>query len=299
MRTIADRYQLVAPIGRGGMGQLWEGVDQRLNRSVAVKLIDPGELASENSARRRFYREARITARFLHPGVPVVYDYGDDGGLYMVMELVSGESIGKLKDEQGALPVSWAAYIGAQVCAVLAAAHAAGLVHRDVKPENLMLCPNGMVKVIDFGVAASLVPGEFSRITQPGQIPGSARYMAPELIDGAEAGRASDLYTVGCVLYELFTGLRPFESRDLLTEISRSQSEEPPPMAEDVPAELEDLTLRLLDKDPGRRPDDAASVYHELRPWVRKPPPLPGWIVPDLTADPVHMYSALMAELGQ
>ncbi|WP_289009706.1 serine/threonine-protein kinase [uncultured Thermomonospora sp.] len=297
MRTIAERYQLVAPIGRGGMGQLWEGLDLRLNRQVAVKLIATGDLAAQNQIRRRFYREARITARFRHPGVPAIYDYGDDGDLFMVMELVVGEPIDRLRDEQGALPVPWATYIVAQVCAVLAAAHSAGLVHRDIKPDNLMLCPNGLVKVVDFGVATSIA-GEFSQITEPGEIPGSARYTAPELFDGVEADRASDLYTVGCVLYELLTGRRPFASKDLLTEINRCRTEDPPPM-DDVPGELEELTRRLLAKDPARRPPDAASVYWELRSWARKPPPLPGWVGPDVCHDPVHMYSALTAELGQ
>lgn len=297
MRAIADRYRITSAIGRGGMGEVWEGVDLRLNRPVAIKLINPAELTAGNEARRRFIREARITARLRHPGVPVVYDFGDDGHLFMVMESLPGETVGKLKDEYGPLPPSWAAFIGAQVCAVLTAAHRANLIHRDVKPENLMLCPDGTVKVIDFGVATSLGPGEFSKITQSGQVPGSARYMAPELIDGADASRASDLYTVGCVMYELLTGARPFESRDLLQEIARSQEEDPPSMP-GVPEELEDLTLRLLAKRPEQRPDSAATVYRSLRPWVRDLPPLPGWVAPGLSDDPAHMYSVLIANLG-
>ncbi|WP_211589199.1 serine/threonine-protein kinase [Microbispora sp. H11081] len=297
MRTVADRYRITSPIGRGGMGEVWEGTDLRLNRPVAIKLINSADLALEKEARRRFNREARITARLRHPGVPVVYDFGDDGDLYMVMEALRGESVGKLKDEVGSLPVSWAAFVCAQVCAVLAAAHEAGLLHRDVKPENLLLCGDGAVKVIDFGVAASLGASEFSRITQSGQVPGTARYMAPELVEGENASRASDLYTIGCVLYELLTGTRPFESRDLLREIVRSKEEDPPPMA-GVPAELEELTHRLLIKDPARRPSDATEVYRSLLPWVRDLPPLPGWVAQDLSTDPVHMYSTVIASLG-
>jgi non-specific serine/threonine protein kinase len=296
MKTIAGRYRITSAIGRGGMGEVWEGVDLRLNRPVAIKLSRPAEPAMEQETRRRFHREARITARLRHPGVPVVYDYGEDGHLYMVMESLPGETVGKLKDEHGPLPPPWAAFICAQVCAVLAAAHAADLIHRDVKPENLMLCPDGTVKVIDFGVATSLGVGEFSKITEAGQVPGSARYMAPELINGAEASRASDLYTVGCVLYELLTGSRPFESPDLLEEIARGQEEDPPPML-GVPAELEELTLRLLAKSPDGRPESAASVYRDLRPWIRDLPPLPGWVKADLSHDPAHMYSVLIAYL--
>ncbi|WP_433500848.1 serine/threonine-protein kinase [Sphaerimonospora sp. CA-214678] len=296
MRTVADRYRITSPIGRGGMGEVWEGTDLRLNRPVAIKLINSDDLTSEKDARRRFHREVRITARLRHPGVPVVYDFGDDGDLFMVMEALRGDSVGKLKDEEGSLPVPWAAFIAAQVCAVLAAAHRADLIHRDVKPENLVLCRDGTVKVIDFGVATSLGAGEFSKITQSGQIPGSARYMAPELIQGAQASRASDLYTIGCVMYELLTGARPFESRDLLTEIARSQKEDPPPM-HGVPAELEALTRGLLAKRPERRPESAESVYRRLLPWIHRLPPLQGWVDRDLSTDPVHMYSAVISNL--
>ncbi|MFD0471007.1 serine/threonine-protein kinase [Nonomuraea thailandensis] len=236
MRTVADRYRITSPIGQGGMGEVWEGKDLRLNRPVAIKLISTADLASAEDARRRFSREARITARLSHPGVPVVYDFGNDGDLFMVMESLPGDSVGKLNDEYERLPYPWVAFIGAQVCAVLAAAHDAGLIHRDVKPENLVLCPNGMVKVIDFGVATSLGAGEFSTITGYGQIPGSARYMAPELLDGKPASRASDLYTVGCLLYELCTGSRPFQHDDLLREITRSRTEDPPAMEGFPPA---------------------------------------------------------------
>ncbi|MEU7746718.1 serine/threonine-protein kinase [Nonomuraea sp. NPDC049158] len=297
MRTVAERYKITSPIGQGGMGQVWEAKDLRLNRPVAIKLIRSADLVSAADARRRFSREARITARLSHPGVPVVYDFGNDGDLFMVMEALPGDTVGKLKDEHGCLPYPWAAFIGAQVCAVLAAAHNAELIHRDVKPENLVLCPNGMVKVIDFGVATSLGASEFSTITAVGQIPGSARYMAPELVDGEPASRASDLYTVGCLLYELLTGSRPFQHDDLLREIARSQQEEPAPI-EDVPDELEGLIRWLLAKSPGRRPETAVAVYQQLLPLIRDLPPLHGWVSRNISADPVHMYAAALSSLG-
>ncbi|MEU6730457.1 serine/threonine-protein kinase [Nonomuraea wenchangensis] len=297
MRTIAERYKITSPVAQGGMGEVWAGKDLRLNRAVAIKLISSADLVSAEDARRRFSREARITARLSHPGVPVVYDFGNDGDLFMVMESLPGDSVGKLKDECERLPHPWVAFIGAQVCAVLAAAHDAGLIHRDVKPENLVLCPNGMVKVIDFGVATTLGAGEFSTITGPGQIPGSARYMAPELLEGEPASRASDLYTVGCLLYELCTGSRPFQHVDLLREIARSRLEDPPAM-EGVPAELEALIRRLLAKRPEQRPDSAVTVYQGLRPWIRDLPPLYGWVDRDVSADPVHLYAAALSGLG-
>jgi non-specific serine/threonine protein kinase len=279
------------------MGQVWNGMDLRLNRPVAVKLIASADLAGEADARRRFNREARITARLRHPGVPCVYDFGNDGDLFMVMESLPGATVGALKDEHDRLPAAWVACIGAQVCAVLEAAHRADLLHRDVKPDNLMLGPNGTVKVIDFGVATSLDAGEFSTITDAGQIPGSARYMAPELIEGEAASRASDLYAVGCLLYELLTGARPFQHDDVLREITRRRKEDPPAM-DGVPDELEQCTRHLLAREPERRPDSAASVYRTLQPYIEHLPPLYGWVNQDLGADPVRMYSAVVGDLG-
>ncbi|MEU9832041.1 serine/threonine-protein kinase [Streptosporangium sp. NPDC048047] len=300
MRTIAGRYKLAGPIARGGMGTVWQGSDLRLNRPVAVKLICEEELAARKDAIRRFYREARITARLRHPGVPVVYDFGsDDGELFMVMEYLDGHMVQDVIAEHAPLPVAWAALIGAQVCAVLAAAHGAGLIHRDIKPGNLVVCADATVKVIDFGVATSFGPTEFSQITAAGQVPGTARYMAPELLGGAEASRSSDLYTVGCLLYELLTGSRPFASKDLLTEIDRSRREDPSPMRRpDVPRELKELTFRLLAKSPEGRPDDVARVFEILAPLVRTVPPLPGLVNSDLSTDPVHMYAAAVQRVG-
>ena len=294
-RDIAGRYRITSPIGRGGMGEVWNGTDLRLNRPVAIKLVGVPEVDRE--LRRRFHREARITARLSHPGVPTIYDFGQDDELFLIMESLPGDSVGKLLDEHGALPPSWAAFIGAQACAVLAAAHAAGLIHRDVKPENLMLAPDGAIKVIDFGVATS-TGDEFSRITQTGQIPGTAHYMAPELLRGAEANRLSDLYAVGCLLYELLAGVRPFESRHILDEITRSQSEPPPPLDGDVPSDLAALVDELLAKAPESRPQDALAVYARLRPWISGVAPIPGWTSRDLQTDPTHLYTAALAHLG-
>jgi non-specific serine/threonine protein kinase len=296
MRIIADRYQITSPIGRGGMGEVWNATDLRLNRPVAVKLVRVPEDDLERDVRRRFHREARITARLRHPGVPVVYDFGQDDDLFIAMEALPGGSVAELLGEHGALSVPWATFIGTQVCAVLAAAHDAELLHRDVKPENLVLDPDGSVKVIDFGVATS-TGDDFSKITQSGQIPGTAKYMAPELISGEDASRSSDLYTVGCLLYELLTGHRPFASENPVRELSRITSEPAPPL-EDVPAELAALTAALLSKDPYQRPTDALTVYEGLRPWTCGLTPIPGWTTADLTRDPGHLYTKALATLG-
>src|SRR5690606_11628592 len=158
---IGDRYARGKPLGVGGMGQIWEGTDDRLNRRVAIKVIRPG-LHDRSAARRRFYREARILARLRHPGIPALYDFGThDDELFIVMELVpAAVSLRDLIAERGddLLPVPWPALIGAQFCAALAAAHTAGLIHRDLTPSNIVLAPDGTVKILDFGVATAVDP---------------------------------------------------------------------------------------------------------------------------------------------
>ncbi|GAA0963003.1 serine/threonine-protein kinase [Actinocorallia libanotica] len=274
MRTIADRYRLVGPLGRGGMGQVWEGSDLRLNRRIAVKLIHRADLANAQEAVRRFHREARITARMSHPGVPAVYDFGNaDDELFVAMEYIEGQTVSDLIAEESPLPVPWAAYLAAQACSVLAAAHAGGLVHRDIKPSNLLLTRHGAVKVIDFGAAAAPGLPQFSRITQTGQVPGTARYVAPELYEGVSAGPSSDLYAVGRLLEELLGEERY-----------------------DVPSALVSLVDALLLEDPQDRPSDATGVFTALHAFIGPLPHLPGALASDLRTDPTHLYTTTQAK---
>ncbi|MFG2243744.1 serine/threonine-protein kinase [Spirillospora sp. NPDC048823] len=282
---IGDRYTRGEPLGIGGMGQIWEGTDDRLNRKVAIKVIRPG-LPDRPAARRRFYREARILARLHHPGIPALYDFGaHDDDLFIVMELVPrAVTLRDLIAERGddLLPVPWTALIGAQFCAALAAAHGAGLIHRDLTPSNIVLSPDGTVKILDFGVATALDPAEFSAITHPGETPGSAHYIAPELDGYATADARSDLYSAGCVLHELLTGRHPaalsVAFRDALPE----------PVAHVVEA--------LLTDDPAARPATAADVVHTLLPHARDLPPLPGYYAPAPNA-PTHLYATALSNL--
>lgn len=301
MRVILGRYQLVAPIASGGMGTLWEGTDRRLNRKIVVKLIRPGK-RRDSAAMRRFNREARITARLGHPGVPVLYDFGaDQGELFMVIEHVSGVTIADLIAEVVPVPVAWAAAIVAQVCAVLAAAHEQQLVHRDLKPSNVMIRPDGSVKVLDFGLAAALTPGEFSQITRAGELPGTASYMAPEVAAGEQAEPASDLYSMGCLLYELLTGTTVFENSDPVAEIEAHLSRQPAPVRSsrpEVPGELDALTSELLAKVPSARPPDAWSVFARLLPYVADVPPLPGVIRPADTPNPFQLYAIVQERIA-
>ncbi|HEX3964821.1 MAG TPA: serine/threonine-protein kinase [Trebonia sp.] len=301
MRVILERYALTKPIGSGGMGTLWEGTDIRLNRRIAVKQIRR-DLSQDHAAMRRFTREAQITARLSHPGVPVIYDFGTDGEeLFIAMEYVDGVTIAQLIDEVVPVPIGWAAAIVTQVCAVLAAAHEQQLVHRDLKPANVMIRPDGSVKVLDFGLAAALDPGEFSLITQVGETPGTAFYIAPEVASGEQATPASDLYSVGCLLYELLTGSVVFAGLDPVAEIEAHLSEQPPlasAFRSDIPADVDMLARELLAKSPFGRPPDAHAVVERLLPLVADLPPLPDIVEPSAGLTPAQLYSLLQPRLA-
>jgi serine/threonine protein kinase len=301
MRVILERYELAVPIASSGMGTLWEGVDRRLNRKIVIKLIRPGK-RRDSGAMRRFNREARITARLGHPGIPVLYDFGtDEGELFMVMEHVDGVTIADLIAEVVPVPIPWAAAIVAQVCAVLAAAHEQLLVHRDLKPSNVMIRPDGSVKVLDFGLAAALTPGEFSQITRAGEIPGTASYMAPEVAEGQQAEPVSDLYSVGCLLYELLAGTAVFADSDPVAEIESHLSREPVSVRSlrpEVPVELDALTRELLAKVPSARPSDARSVFARLLPSATDLPPLPGVIKSASVPNPSQLYAILQERIS-
>jgi uncharacterized membrane protein YsdA (DUF1294 family) len=273
--TIAGRYRLVSPLGRGGMGQVWEAADARLGRKVAVKLLTAGAFAADPGFAldvRRFTREATVTAGFTHPSVPAVFDAGTyDGGLYLVMELVHGCTIGDLVAEQGPLPVAWAAGIAGQVAAVLAVAHERGTVHRDIKPQNVMLTSDGTAKVLDFGVAGI----GSQRLTSTGVAVGTPGYIAPEQLNDLPATPQTDLYALGCLLYEMLAGEPVFTAASTAGLIRMHLEQPPPPLhRRDMPPELASLVWQLLEKDPAWRPADARQVYDLLLPFVSPPGPL-------------------------
>lgn len=301
---LAGRYDLSAPLGRGGMGQVWEGSDRQLgNRKVAVKLLtnelitartDPEELV------QRFAREAAFTARLQHPGVPAVYDAGAyGGGLYLVMELIEGHTIGDLIAEEGPLPVPWVAAITAQVCAVLTVAHGRGLVHRDLKPQNLMLTGDGSAKVLDFGVATVLDAAGVPRITKTGDTVGTPAYMAPEQLRGERVTPHSDLYAIGCVMYEMLAGRPVFEATSPHA-LSYKHLQEPPASIgrSDVPPQLEWLVQRLLAKEPRDRPGDAREVYEGLLGHVGPAAPIGGIVLSPATLSGHHLYAQALVRLA-
>lgn len=273
-KVIADRYELTAPIKHGGMGEVWRGYDTVLDRDIAVKLIRPQIIASDEDREElvgRFRREARVTAKVEHPGVPAVYDAAFDGStdqLFIVMQLVHGVSVSDVLAEQGALPVPWAASVGAQICSVLSYAHAVPIVHRDLKPGNVMIARGGVVKVLDFGIAA-LLRNDVTKLTSTGRVVGTKPYMSPEQIRNLPVTPQTDLYAFGCLLHEMLSGQRAFDADDEIALMYQHLEEDPKPLREldpEIPGELENLVFELLAKHPADRPENAWAVYDRLAP---------------------------------
>lgn len=256
------RYRLDQVLGRGGMAVVWRADDQRLGRSVAVKVIDRAEL-DDPSALARFDREARIVASLTHPNIVTVHDVGvEDGVPYLVMELVTGRSLAD-RLTKGAMPVDEAVRIAGQVCAALDAAHAAGIVHRDVKPANILMAPIGAVKVCDFGIAHG-PDGAWSRA---GTATGTSEYMAPEQVAGSAGDHRADLYALGCVMYAMLTGQPPFYGGTPQQVGWQHLHDTATPLASrraDLVPELSELVDQLLSKDPAARPASAADVLARL-----------------------------------
>jgi serine/threonine protein kinase len=221
-RLIQGRYRLLDLIGRGGMGEVWRARDESLGRQVAVKCLKPLGQHHDNSftrvLRERFRREARVAAALQHRGVTVVHDFGEsDGVLYLVMELLDGRNLSQLLEDnkQHPLPVADIVEIAEQAAAALAYTHQQGIVHRDLKPANIMRLGDGTVKICDFGIARlGHDIGFTSRLTGTGIAMGTPHYMSPEQIGGDQVDHRSDLYSFGCVLYEIATGAPPFDLDD-------------------------------------------------------------------------------------
>lgn len=271
-RIIADRYELSVAVGRGGMGQVWKAYDRTLQRRVAVKLLRSdlvGGSTDRATLERRFLRECRVTAGIDHPGLVTVYDAGmDEGDLYLVMQLLDGMDLADLIAEQEPVPWEWAVAVAAQICSVLAAIHAAPVVHRDLKPRNVMVRRDGTVKVLDLGVAAVLDP-DSTKLTSTGALPGSPAYMAPEQALTGLAEPRSDLYALGCLMYEMLAGRAPFTAPTALAVLQRHLTDRPDPIGThrpDVPSGLDRLVADLLEKQPEDRPATAQDVYRRLVP---------------------------------
>jgi eukaryotic-like serine/threonine-protein kinase len=262
-RLLGGRYSLFDVLGTGGMSTVWRARDEVLGREVAVKVLSP-QYAADPAFRTRFEREARHVAALSHPRLITVFDCGVDGTIpFIVMELARGRTLRQVLDEAGTLTSDDAVTIAAAVCEGLEAAHAAGLVHRDIKPGNIVLS-GGDVKVLDFGIAR--LDGSAGR-TRTQAVLGTAAYLSPEQAAGQPAGPQADLYALGCVMFEMLTGTPPFTADSEVGVAYRQVHDDPgPPSARrpGVPAQLDWITTRLLAKNPADRPPGAAAARAAL-----------------------------------
>ena len=284
-------YEIQSAIGAGGMGEVYRARDTRLDRTVAVKIL-PEHLAKDADARQRFEREARSISSLNHPNICVLHDVGvENGTSYLVMEYVQGETM-ESRLRKGPLPLKQALEYGIQICEALEKAHRAGIVHRDLKPGNIMLTPSG-AKLLDFGLAkpvallgtapankGNLTPSTPTMnltalaspvaVTQQGSVVGTFQYMAPELLQGHEADARSDIFSFGCVLYEMLLGRRAFEGKSQLSVASAILEKDPEPITKIqpmTPISVDHVVQTCLAKDPEKRWQNATDVGHELR-WI-------------------------------
>ncbi|UTT48688.1 serine/threonine-protein kinase [Rhodococcus gordoniae] len=287
---IADRYRLQRLIATGGMGQVWEGLDTRLDRRVAVKVLK-AELSGDEDFLARFRFEARTTAQLNHPGIAGVFDYGETTDAegqsiaYLVMELVHGEPLNAVLSRLGRLSLPHALDMLEQTGRALQAAHNAGVVHRDVKPGNILITPTGQVKITDFGIAKAV---DASPVTRTGMVMGTAQYIAPEQALGQEATSASDVYSLGVVGYEVLSGRRPFLGDSVVTVAMKHVQETPAPLPTDLPAEVRELIEIAMSKDPAYRYANGGEFANAVAA-VRsgRPVPPPGNVPPVTSANRV------------
>jgi serine/threonine-protein kinase len=270
--VIAGRYRLERRVGEGGMAEVYLAHDELLDRPVAVKVLRQA-LAQDRVLRERFVREAQAAARLDHPHIVGVYDLGEWGGRpFLVMEWVDGPSLASLIRERGPLPVPLACELGAQIASALAYAHARGLIHRDVKPHNILLKADGTrweAKLADFGLAKVL---SATSLTLTQEVFGTPQYVAPEVVRGERVAPAADLYSLGVVLFEMLTGQTPFAGENPAEVAFKHLSADPPPPSKfnpQVPPSLDRLVLQLLAKNPADRPSRAGEVVSALETFAR------------------------------
>ena len=274
---MGGRYRLSGRIAVGGMGEVWRGTDELLARPVAVKLLSAAH-ASDEAFRARFRAEARYAASLSHPGIAQVFDYGEtsddevtgppglpSGGAYLVMELVPGEPLSAVIARQERLSPAATLGIVSQAADALAAAHEAGIVHRDIKPGNLLVTADGTTKITDFGIARALWASQASHLTQTGMVMGTASYVSPEQATGGTITSASDLYSLGVVAYECLTGHPPFSAETPVAIAVAHMHRPVPPLPPDVPAPVAELVMAMLAKQPEDRPESARWVTSRAR----------------------------------
>ena len=256
-QVFGSRYELVSRIAIGGMGEVWKANDSVIGRTVAIKILKD-EYMGDSGFRERFRAEARHAALVNHEGIANVFDYGEEeGSAYLVMELVPGEALSSILEREKILPATRVLSIVSQTASALHAAHQAGLVHRDIKPGNLLITPDGSVKITDFGIArlADQVP-----LTATGQVMGTVQYLAPEQAGGKPASPATDVYSLGIVAYEALAGKRPFRGESQVAIAMAQIKETPPELPSSIPSAVRALVMSCMAKKPEGRPASAHDL---------------------------------------
>jgi serine/threonine-protein kinase len=265
-QLFAGRFEVIAPLGEGGMGVVYRARDRDLGEIVALKLVRSETMQNDPNALERLKDEVRLARRISHRNVARTHDFGESDGIYFVtMEYVAGTPLKELLRTRGRLPVDATVSVGKQLCRALEAAHEQGIIHRDVKPQNILVAPDGLVKVMDFGIARAVERKK--GMTQTGLVVGTPEYMAPEQLMGEPIDHRVDLFAAGVVLYECLTGRRPHEGESPMALVSKALTERVTPpheVAADVPQMLSLLVTRALARDPAARPRSAAEMYDEL-----------------------------------
>jgi HAMP domain-containing protein len=266
--VFAGRYEVKEILGAGGMGVVYRAFDRELQEPVAIKTLRPEALAGGNTALERFKQEIRLARRIAHRNVVRTYDLGEVGGTYyLTMEFVEGTSLKQLISSRGKLPIPVTLTVGKQLCRALEVAHAEGVIHRDIKPQNMVVEPNGFLKVMDFGIARLADPAKGKGLTEAGMSIGTPDYMSPEQLSGLEVDARADLYAAGVVLFECVTGRVPFEAETTWALIAKHLEEQPPdPRAvnTDVPEGLAAVILKAMAKEPPQRYATASEMHDAL-----------------------------------
>jgi eukaryotic-like serine/threonine-protein kinase len=287
-RVLADRYEVEQLLGQGGMARVFRGRDRVLNRTVAVKVLSP-QFASDDQFVARFRREAQAAAALNHPNIVSVYDTGDQGDVhYIVMEYVEGRTLRDVIRQEGPILPERASEIGQAVARALSSAHEAGLVHRDIKPGNIMLTREGEVKVMDFGIARTSTG---DTLTQTAAVLGTASYLSPEQAQGTTVDARSDIYSLGCVLFEMLTGRAPFTGDSPVAIAYKHVREDPvhpSNLNPDVPPSLDAVVMKAMAKNPDNRYQTADELRQDLE---RASAGLPTLATPLLLADPTEVVT--------
>ena len=269
-QLISERYEIIRAVGEGGMANVYLALDTILNRKVAVKILR-GDLAEDEKFVRRFQREAISASSLNDPNIVEVYDVGEDNGKYfIVMEYVEGKTLKQLIKKRGSLTLPEVIDIMLQLTSAVAHAHESYIIHRDIKPQNVIILEDGRVKIMDFGIAVALNAGE---LTQTNSVMGTVYYIPPEQANGGKADIKSDIYSLGILMYELVTGHVPFKGDNPVEVAIKHMNEELPSICEydpDMPQSIENIILKAAAKNPQNRYSSAKEMHEDLKTALNK-----------------------------